>query len=114
MKTKKFHFVGNFTIDNEVRLIFLAFIIFRKKKKNCIRFFILAVVVVSFTYAMLCAIWYHLYNFKNMKNTRAGVLLLVKLQAFSCYFLNKKEYIILSKRNKNFPETEHAVHDCQT
>ena len=30
---------------------------------------------------MLCAIWYHLYNFKKMKNTHGGVLLLVKLQA---------------------------------
>ena len=29
---------------------------------------------------MLCAIWYHLYNFKNVKNTHGGVLLLVKLQ----------------------------------
>ena len=29
---------------------------------------------------MLCAIWYHLYNSKNMKNTHGGVLLLVKLQ----------------------------------
>ena len=27
-----------------------------------------------------CAIWYHLYNFKNVKNTHGGVLLLVKLQ----------------------------------
>ena len=26
---------------------------------------------------MLCAIWYHLYNFKNLKNTHGGVLLLV-------------------------------------
>ena len=30
---------------------------------------------------MLSAIWYHLYNLKNMKNTYGGVLLLVKLQA---------------------------------
>ena len=30
---------------------------------------------------MHCAIWYHLYNFKNVKNTHGGVLLLVKLQA---------------------------------
>ena len=30
---------------------------------------------------MLCAIWYHLYNLKNVKNTHGGVLLLVKLQA---------------------------------
>ena len=27
---------------------------------------------------MLCAIWHHLYNLKNVKNTHAGVLLLVK------------------------------------
>ena len=30
---------------------------------------------------MLCAIWYHLYNSKNVKNIHGGVLLLVKLQA---------------------------------
>ena len=27
---------------------------------------------------MRCAMWYHLYNLKNVKNTHAGVLLLVK------------------------------------
>ena len=26
---------------------------------------------------MFCVIWYHLYNFKNVKNTQVGVLLLV-------------------------------------
>ena len=26
---------------------------------------------------MFCAIWYHLYNLKNVKNTHGGVLLLV-------------------------------------
>ena len=30
---------------------------------------------------ILSAIWYHLYNLKNPKNTNGGVLLLVKLQA---------------------------------
>ena len=30
-------------------------------------------------YVMRCAIWYHLYNFKNLKNTHGGVLLLVKI-----------------------------------
>ena len=30
-----------------------------------------------------CAIWYHLYNLKNVKNTRGEVLVLVKLLAFS-------------------------------
>ena len=32
-------------------------------------------------YVMFCAIWYHLCNLKNMKNTHEGVLLLVKLQS---------------------------------
>ena len=30
---------------------------------------------------MLCAIWYRMFNFKDVKNTHRGVLLLVKLQA---------------------------------
>ena len=34
-------------------------------------------------YVMLCVIWYHLYNLRNVKNTHEGVLLLVKLQARS-------------------------------
>ena len=37
------------------------------------------------------AIWYHLYNFKNVKNTKVKVLLLVKLKlfygCFSCFFM---------------------------
>ena len=32
-------------------------------------------------YVMRCAIWYHLYNLKNVKNTHGGVLLFVKMQA---------------------------------
>ena len=35
---------------------------------------------------MRCAICYHLYNLKNVKNTHGGVLLLVKLQAKVCNF----------------------------
>ena len=35
-------------------------------------------------YMMLCAIWYHLYNLKNLKNTHGGVLLLLKLQTKAC------------------------------
>ena len=31
---------------------------------------------------LFCAIWYHLYNLKNVKNTYGGVLLLVKLPNF--------------------------------
>ena len=36
-------------------------------------------------YVMRCAIWYHLHNFKNVKNTHGGVLTLVKLQASVWY-----------------------------
>ena len=31
---------------------------------------------------MLCAIWYHLYDLKNVKNTHGGLSLLVKLKAY--------------------------------
>ena len=32
--------------------------------------------VYIFIYEMFCAIWHHLYNLKNVKNTDGGVLLL--------------------------------------
>ena len=35
------------------------------------------------SYVMRCAIWYHLYNLLNVKNTYGGVLLFVSLQAKS-------------------------------
>ena len=28
---------------------------------------------VKYTYVIRCAIWYHLYNLKNVKNTHGGV-----------------------------------------
>ena len=31
---------------------------------------------------MLCAIWYHLYNLKNVKKPHGGMSLLVKFQGF--------------------------------
>ena len=39
-----------------------------------------------YIYVMRCAIWYHLDNWKNVKNTPRGVLILVKLQAEACNF----------------------------
>ena len=33
------------------------------------------------SFVVRCAIWYQLYNLKNMKNTHGGVLILEKLQA---------------------------------
>ena len=37
-------------------------------------------------YVVLCAIWNHSYNLKNVKNTHGGTLFLVKLQAKVCNF----------------------------
>ena len=42
---------------------------------------------------MLCAIWTHLYDLENVKDTQGGGLLLVKLQEFSS---------VRWKRFKNF------------
>ena len=40
-----------------------------------------------FTYIVVrCAIWYHLYSLKIVKNTHGGVFLLVKLQTEACIF----------------------------
>ena len=33
---------------------------------------------------MRCAVWYYLYNLKNVKNTHGGALILIKLQAEAC------------------------------
>ena len=35
---------------------------------------------------MRCAIWYHLYNSENVKNTHEGVLLLLKLTLLLGFF----------------------------
>ena len=43
-------------------------------------------IVFHIIYVMRCASWYHLYNLKNVKNTRGGVLILVKLQAEASNF----------------------------
>ena len=43
--------------------------------------FLLIDKIISRLYVMLCAIWYHFYNLRNVKNIHGRVLLLVKLQA---------------------------------
>ena len=42
--------------------------------------------VLQSIFVVRCAIWYHFYNLKNVKNTHGGVLILVKLQASACNF----------------------------
>ena len=44
----------------------------------------------------LCAIWYHLYNLKNVKNTHGGVLLLVNVWAKSFNFNNTPPCVFLT------------------
>ena len=34
---------------------------------------------MKWAYVMLCAIWYHLHNSKDVKNTHGGVLLVLKV-----------------------------------
>ena len=48
-------------------------------------------------WVMVCAIWYYLYNCKNVKNPHGGVILLVKLQvsASACNF--KLQTVTLQK-----------------
>ena len=63
---------------------------------------------------MLCAIWYHLYNLKNVKNTHGGMLLLVKLQAeaFNVTFfkLYKWYQIVQSITYVNLPKIYPSLH----
>ena len=51
---------------------------------------------------MCCAIWYQLYNLKNVKNTHGGVSLLVKLQAKSKWY-----QIAQNITNKHWEEITH-------
>ena len=43
----------------------------------------LEIVGLRFLYVVHCAIWYRLYNLKNVKTTHGGMLILVKLQALA-------------------------------
>ena len=47
---------------------------------------------------MLCAIWYHLKNFKNVKNTHGGALILLKLLQ-----VNDKDSTQQCEANKGLP-----------
>ena len=49
-------------------------------------------------YVMRCAIWWHLYNFKNVKNTHGGVLILVKLQASGFTFFKLYKLYQIAQR----------------
>ena len=48
---------------------------------------------------MLCAIWYHLYNSKNVKNTHGGLILFAMLQA-EAFFLVGEPILHQPKNDK--------------
>ena len=43
---------------------------------------------------MFCAIWYHFYNLKNVKNNHGGVLLLLKFQSKNLQLYKKQHSFI--------------------
>ena len=49
-----------------------------------------------FLYVMRCAIWYHLYNLKNVKNTHGGVLILVKAKACNFTEINTPPWMFFT------------------
>ena len=67
---------------------------------------------------MHCAIWYHLYNLKNVKNTYRGVLLLGKLQplAYSFTKSNTPPWVFFTffLNCANGSKSRKASHLCKT
>ena len=56
---------------------------YHRSQKSCCQLFFSSHVLIANSDVMSYAIWYHLYNLKNVKNTHGAVLLLVKMHAFS-------------------------------
>ena len=52
-------------------------------QKSCCQLFFNSHVLTANPDVMFYAIWYQLFNLKNVKNTHGRVLLLVKMQTFS-------------------------------
>ena len=47
------------------------------------------------TFVMRCAIWHHLYNLRNVKNTHGRVLLLVKVNCTNGTKSRKASHLIM-------------------
>ena len=67
---------------------------------------------------MRCAIYYHLHNLKNVKNTHGGLLLLVKLQAKSLqlYLNNTPPWVfftfLICKNATKSRKASHIPEEC--
>ena len=83
-----FSFFNSFSIEQRMWLLLKYIIIFPLTSSFFQPFKIKFLAnVYGCSYVVRCAIWYHLYNLKNVKNTHGGVLLQVKLQAAIWYHL---------------------------
>ena len=58
-------------------------------------------------YVTPCAIWYHLYNLKNVKNTHGEKLLLVKAEA--CNFTKSKTPFTISTNGNKPRKASHIM-----
>ena len=56
-----------------------------------------------FSNVMRCAIWYHLFNLKNVKNTHEGVLLLTKVTLLHGWFLRFRNSQIAQNITNRLP-----------
>ena len=64
---------------------------------------------------MLCTIWYHLYNLKNVKKTHGGVLLLVKASAYNFTKNNTLAWVFFTflKLCKYYQIVEKVIDVCK-
>ena len=58
----------------------------------------------------LCAVWYHFYNLKTVKNTDVGLLLLVKLQDATLLKVTLQQYFSRVLNCTNGTEPRKASH----
>ena len=56
------------------------------ERENTLELVLKMLKVFMYLYEMLCTIWHHLYNLKNVKNAHGEVSLLIKLQVLTCNF----------------------------
>ena len=64
---------------------------------------------ILFTNVMRCAIWYHLYNLKNVKNTHGGVLILLNLTLLHGCF-SRSLNCINGTKSRNASQMFHLVY----
>ena len=72
----------------------------------------MSILTSAFSYVMFCPIWYHFYNLRNVKNAHGGVLVSVKLQAFSLKVTLLHGYFSRFLNCTNGTNSRNASHRC--